>query len=162
MSGGGTHAARGLMSSKLAADTVAPEVMRRCEKESEDAAAQLEAAQARLREFEANVEGLTNRIPQIDMALQKIELDIQTGAKRVAEAEAEKRVRELKSKNRPNEGDLARMAKLDDEIASSEAELEKLKKKAGVVEKAIQDLEKKILDIGGAKLLTQRSKVVRY
>ena len=50
------------------------------------------------------------------------------------------------------------MAKLDNEIASSEAELEKLEKKAGVVEKAIQDLEKKILDIGGAKLLTQRSK----
>ena len=94
MSGGGTHVSRGLMSSKLAAETVAPEVMRRYEKESEDASAQLDAAQARLREFEANVEGLTNRIPQINMALQKIELDIQTGAKRVAEAE--KRVRELK------------------------------------------------------------------
>ena len=40
------------------------------------------------------MEGLTNRILQIDRALQKIELDIQMGAKRVAEAE--KRVRELK------------------------------------------------------------------
>lgn len=48
---------------------------------------------------------------------------------------------------------------MEGEIASSEAELEKLKKKAGVVEKAIQELEKKILDIGGAKLLTQKSKV---
>ncbi|KAI5119782.1 hypothetical protein M0805_009253 [Coniferiporia weirii] len=157
MSGGGTHVARGAMSSKLAAEAVQPEVIRRYEKESEDATGQLEAALMQLREFEASVEGLTRKIPGIDMSLQKIELDIQTGAKRIAEAE--KRVRELKSKSKPDEGDLARIATLDKEIASSTAELEKLKKKAGVVEKAIQDLEKKILDIGGAKLLSQKSKV---
>ena len=38
-------------------------------------------------------------------------------------------------------------------------ELEELREKSGKIEKAIQDLEKKILDIGGAKLLTQKSKV---
>ena len=37
--------------------------------------------------------------------------------------------------------------------------MEKLQDRAAVVEKAIKELEKKILEIGGAKLLTQRSKV---
>ena len=37
-----------------------------------------------------------------------------------------------------------------------------MKDRTFVIETAIKDLEKKILDIGGAKLLTQRSKVVRY
>ena len=48
---------------------------------------------------------------------------------------------------------------MDKEIASSSTDLEKLKKKASVVEKAIQDLEKKIIEIGGSKLLAQKSKV---
>ena len=65
----------------------------------------------------------------------------------------------FRSKSKPDEGDLARIAVLDKEIASADAELEGLKKKAGVVEKAIQDLEKKILEIGGSKLLSQKSKV---
>ena len=65
----------------------------------------------------------------------------------------------FRSKSKPDEGDLARIAVLDKEIASADAELEGLKKKAGVVEKAIQDLEKKILEIGGSRLLSQKSKV---
>ncbi|EJC98646.1 uncharacterized protein FOMMEDRAFT_95979, partial [Fomitiporia mediterranea MF3/22] len=157
MSGGGTHVSRGLMSSKLVAEAVEPEVIRKYEQESNDAARKLEVALAQLREFETSMDNLTRRVPELDMSLQKIDLDIQTGVKRIAEAE--KRVRELKSKSKPDEGDLARIATLDHEIASSTAELEKIKKKASVVEKAIQDLEKKILDIGGAKLLSQKSKV---
>ncbi|KAL5519615.1 SMC4 [Sanghuangporus vaninii] len=157
MSGGGTHVARGAMSSKLTADAVSPETLRKYDQDSEDAAGKLEVALAQLREFEASIDDLTRKVPEMDMSLQKIDLDIQTGVKRIAEAE--KRVRELKSKSKPDEGDLARIVILDKEIASADAELEALKKKSGVVEKAIQDLEKKILEIGGSKLLSQKSKV---
>ena len=94
MSGGGTNVMRGLMSSKLAADAVSPEVLRKYEQESEDVSKKLEAAVAQLREFEASMDGLARKVPEIDMSLQKIDLDIQTGVKRIAEAE--KRVRELK------------------------------------------------------------------
>lgn len=65
----------------------------------------------------------------------------------------------IRLKNKPDEGDLARISVLDKEIAVSEQGLEKLREKSGVIEKAIKDLEKKILEIGGAKLLTQKSKV---
>lgn len=56
-------------------------------------------------------------------------------------------------------GDLARISALGADIASWTEDLEDLQGKSGRIEKAIQDLEKKILDIGGAKLLTQKSKV---
>ena len=38
-------------------------------------------------------------------------------------------------------------------------ELEELRERSGKIETAIQDLDKKILNIGGAKLLMQKSKV---
>ncbi|TDL26418.1 hypothetical protein BD410DRAFT_783474 [Rickenella mellea] len=156
MSGGGTHVAKGAMSSKIQ-DTVQPEVLRRYEKESEDASKKLDAALAEFKDFETQFDGRTKRIPQIDMAIQKVELDIQTGAKRIAEAE--RRVRDLKSQSKPDAGDQARIATLEKEIAASTKELDRLHKDSGAIEKAIQDLEKKILDIGGAKLLSQKSKV---
>ena len=82
------------MSSKLASDAVSPETLRRYEQESEDAAGKLDASLAQLREFETSSDNLTKRVPEIDMSLQKIDLDIQTGVKRITEAE--KRVRELR------------------------------------------------------------------
>jgi structural maintenance of chromosome 4 len=51
------------------------------------------------------------------------------------------------------------MSKLEAEIDQSMSELGDLQDKSSKIETAIQDLEKKILDIGGAKLLTQKSKV---
>jgi structural maintenance of chromosome 4 len=97
MSGGGNHVARGAMSSKLAAEAVQPEVMRRYEKDSEEAARQLVAAQEELREYEMQLESVARRIPQVQMELQKLELDLQTGSSRIVEAE--QRVRDLKCVN---------------------------------------------------------------
>jgi structural maintenance of chromosome 4 len=63
------------------------------------------------------------------------------------------------SQNKPNSGDLARISKLDKEISVSQAALIQLKEKSSGIERDIKELEKKILDIGGSKLLTQKSKV---
>lgn len=94
MSGGGNQVARGGMSSKLAADAVSPDVLKKYERDSEQAAQELEQALRQLRDLEAKMEQLGQSGPQMDMAIEKVNLDIQTGAKRIAEAE--KRVRELK------------------------------------------------------------------
>ena len=94
MSGGGTHVARGGMSSKLAADAVSPDVLRTYEQDSEAAAQQLEQATQELRRLEAEHDSLVKSGPQIDISLQKLNLDIQNGARRIAEAE--KRVRDLR------------------------------------------------------------------
>jgi structural maintenance of chromosome 4 len=45
------------------------------------------------------------------------------------------------------------------DIVSSQEELQNLQEKSGKIEQAIKDLEKKILDVGGSRLLTQKSKV---
>lgn len=94
MSGGGNHVARGGMSSKLAADTVPPEVLRKYEHDSEQTAQELEGALQQLRQMEVEMDSVSRFGPQLDVAIEKANLDIQTGAKRIAEAE--KRVRELK------------------------------------------------------------------
>ena len=60
---------------------------------------------------------------------------------------------------KPDAGDLVRIVKLDEEIAAIQEGLDELQEKAGKVEQAIKDLEDKILEIGGSRLLTQKSKV---
>ena len=64
-----------------------------------------------------------------------------------------------RSQSKPDAGDASRISALEDEIAAATAELEELQDKSGKISKAIKDLEQKILDIGGARLLTQKSKV---
>lgn len=94
MSGGGNHVAKGGMSSKLASEAVSPQTLKVYENESQEAAQQLEEALQNFRRVEAEVENLGKSGPQIDIATEKINLDIQGCSKRIAEAE--KRVRELK------------------------------------------------------------------
>lgn len=94
MSGGGNHVSRGGMSSKFAADAVSPAVLKQYETDCDDAASKLEEALQDLRSVEAEIENLGQSGPEVDTSIQKLNLDIQNGAKRIAEAE--KRVRELR------------------------------------------------------------------
>ncbi|KAI6017477.1 RecF/RecN/SMC [Pisolithus marmoratus] len=157
MSGGGNHVARGGMSSKLAPETVRPEVLRAWEQESEEATRRLEEAQRDLRALEAEAERLTQAGPKLDMDIEKLSLDIKNGRKRVEEAE--QRVRDLKAQSKPDARDVARINALEKEISSSTKELEQLQAKTRTIESAIRDLEKKILEIGGSRLLKQKSTV---
>ncbi|KAI0783153.1 RecF/RecN/SMC N terminal domain-containing protein [Abortiporus biennis] len=157
MSGGGNQVARGGMSSKLANEAVSPEVIRKYEQDSDALAQELEQAQRALRQMELEMDELARAKPQLSLAIEKINLDIQTGTKRIKDAQ--NRVRELKAKNKPDAGDLARIANLDKEIASAETELASLQDKTSSIEAAIKALEQKIMEIGGARLLGQKSKV---
>ncbi|OAX33539.1 hypothetical protein K503DRAFT_869495 [Rhizopogon vinicolor AM-OR11-026] len=157
MSGGGNHVSRGGMSSKLQAEAVSPQVLRTYEQDSEQAARNLEAAQQQLRDIEAEVERLTQAGPEIELSIEKLTMDINNGRKRLSDAE--KRVQDLKAQSKPNAKDIARIKTLDAEIASSTEELEELQSRTGTIDAAIKDLEKKILEIGGSRLLKQKSTV---
>ena len=175
MSGGGSQVSRGGMSSKQAVATVSPQVLRTYEKENEDAANQLQKATADLQEAEMELERLSTRGPELDMAYQKLGLDIENAKKRIIEAD--KRVKDIRhvysissifhncdsylfsSQNKPNTGDLSRISKLEQEIDKASDALEKLKEQSGRIDQDIKNLEKRILDIGGSRLLTQKSKV---
>jgi structural maintenance of chromosome 4 len=94
MSGGGGKPRGGGMSSKLASDAVQPEVLRKYEQDCVSADAQLAEATNELRAAEMQLESVKNSGPQINLEIDKVNLDIQNAGKRVIEAE--KRVRELK------------------------------------------------------------------
>ncbi|EKM61772.1 uncharacterized protein PHACADRAFT_135672 [Phanerochaete carnosa HHB-10118-sp] len=157
MSGGGTQVNRGGMSSKLAADSVSPETLREYEKESEAAHRELDAMLAKYKEMETDVEALQKAGPQIDMAIEKVNLDLQTFTRRIADAE--KRVRGLRGNTKPDSGDVARISTLDAQIEFATQELEGLEERTASIEAEITALEQKILEIGGSRLLAQKSKV---
>ncbi|KAK0209223.1 RecF/RecN/SMC N terminal domain-containing protein [Desarmillaria ectypa] len=155
--GGGGQPARGGMSSKFAAEAVRPEVLKNYERESEEARKELELSTQESREAETERDRLLKVGPEIDLSFEKLGMDIENGKKRIADAE--KRVRELKAQSKPDDGDVTRIAKLEKDIATYTADLKKLQERSSKIEAAIKELEKKILEIGGAKLLAQRSKV---
>jgi structural maintenance of chromosome 4 len=80
-------------SSKLAPEAVGPQTLKAYEKESEEATQQLEEALQSLRHVEAEVENLGKSGPQIDIAMEKINLDIQGCSRRIAEAEKGREVK---------------------------------------------------------------------
>lgn len=93
MSGGGTKVMKGLMSSKFAAESVRPEVIRQYEEEADEADRGLDDF---LKEKKASVmelQELKKRLPAVEMEISKGELDVQTGLKRIADAKA--RLKEL-------------------------------------------------------------------
>ena len=94
MSGGGTKVAHGGMSSKLVADSVGPDIVRRYEKDSDIAAQQLEEALAEVRQAELDNDAVSKKVPKVEMAIHKVELDIRNSSKRIDEAA--KRIQDLK------------------------------------------------------------------
>lgn len=67
--------------------------------------------------------------------------------------------RDFSSKNQISASDKSRISALDATIEAATEELEEIHDRAKGIEEGIKALEKKILDIGGARLLTQKSKV---
>jgi structural maintenance of chromosome 4 len=64
-----------------------------------------------------------------------------------------------RAKSKPDAADNSRISALETEVASASHSLQELQQRATTIEEAIKSLEQKILDIGGARLLTQKSKV---
>lgn len=156
MSGGGNRVARGGMSSKFKADKVAPEVVHRYEQELAVAEGDLQAFMSEKKGLEQQIVQLRKRIPDIEMQMEKIQLDVQTGSKRIAEAE--KRIAELRAQSKPDVGDQKRIASLDTEIAALTKGINKLKEKSGAINEQIKELQNKILEVGGVRLRAIQSK----
>jgi structural maintenance of chromosome 4 len=93
MSGGGARVARGAMSSTFAADDVTPEQVVRLEKERDAAEEALRSHSQALQEMQALLESQRQRVPQIEVELEKVAMDLGIGERRVQEAK--KRVAEL-------------------------------------------------------------------
>lgn len=94
MSGGGNRVSRGAMSSKLQADDVTPEVVAKLERERETAEHELKVFVEDRETVEQELMTLKKRLPELDMALTKAEMDARGSVQRIEETE--KRIQELK------------------------------------------------------------------
>ncbi|KAF9264610.1 RecF/RecN/SMC protein [Marasmius fiardii PR-910] len=157
MSGGGRSQAKGAMSSKFAAEAVRPDVMRKWEKETQDAEVELEEKLTELKHAQDQLTAVKKRVPEIDMEYEKLGLELQTGKMRVVEAD--KRVKTLKEQNKPDASATARIAALEKLMSKAKTELDRLNEKAEEINASLKKIEEKILEIGGSTLMAQKSKV---
>lgn len=93
MSGGGGRPMKGRMSNKIAEDGVSPEHVARCEQEQTVAVEALRIFVEDRQKIDKDLAILRKRLPDIDMSISKIEMDLRTGSKR--REEAERRLAEL-------------------------------------------------------------------
>ncbi|KAI6599198.1 hypothetical protein MCOR04_002480 [Pyricularia oryzae] len=156
MSGGGTTVKKGLMSSKLVADTTKEQVAK-LEGDRDGLEAKFEEFQEYQRGLETRLRELKDEIPRFDTKMQKLKLEIDSGARNLADVQ--RRIEELSREHQPSQTDDNRAAVLEKEIAKLQKEVEKLYGETSSVEEEIKVLQDKIMQVGGEKLRAQRAKI---
>ncbi|TGJ83829.1 hypothetical protein E0Z10_g4969 [Xylaria hypoxylon] len=156
MSGGGKTVKRGLMSSKLAADTTHEQVAK-LESDRDTLDKRFQDFQDQQRDHETRLRDLQDQIPRLDTKMQKIRLEIQSAEKNMADAQ--RRIKELSKEHQPSESDDNRKAALEKDITKLNKEVSKLHAETEGLEAEIKELQDKIMEVGGEKLRAQRAKV---
>lgn len=156
MTGGGTTVKKGLMSSKLVADT-SKEQVAKLEADRDSLEQAFQEFQERQRELEARIHTLKQQIPELDTKMQKINLEIESSARNLADAR--RRMQEIHQEHQPSKSDDSRIAVLEREVAKLNREVEKLHGETSSIEDEIKMLQDKIMEVGGEKLRAQRAKV---
>ncbi|KAI1103368.1 nuclear condensin complex subunit Smc4 [Jackrogersella minutella] len=156
MSGGGNTVKRGLMSSKLVADTTNEQVAK-LESNRDSVEQNFQEFQDHQRELESRLRYLKDQIPQLGTKMQKSGLELQHAEKNLADAQ--RRVKELSKEHQPSQSDDNRVAVLQKEISKLNKEVSKLHAETEGVESEIKELQDKIMEVGGERLRAQRAKV---
>lgn len=156
MSGGGTSKKKGLMSSKLVADT-SKEQVNKLEVDRDALEQKFQEFQEYQRECETRKRNLGNSIPALETKMQKLSLEIESAARNLADAQ--RRIKELSREHQPSQTDDNRLAVLQKEIAKLNKEVEKLRGETATVEEEIKELQDRIMEVGGEKLRAKRAKI---
>lgn len=156
MSGGGTRVARGGMSSKLVAE-VTKEQVTRLEGSRDELEQEFQGFRENQQELETALRSVNDQLPQLDVKMQKIGLEIDSLTRTLADAQ--RRVKEINGEHRPSKTDDNRVGTLEKQIASLEKEVDKLHTETAGVEEEIKSLQDKIMEIGGVRLRGQKAKV---
>ena len=156
MSGGGNTVKKGLMSSKLVADT-SKEQVARLEVDRDALEQDFQKFQERQRELESTLRDLSDQIPKLDTKMSKIGLEVESSARNMTDAQ--RRIKELSEEHQPSQTDDNRVASLGKDITKLNKEIQKLRDETSSVEYEIKALQDKIMEVGGEKLRAQKSKV---
>jgi structural maintenance of chromosome 4 len=182
MSGGGNKVTKGGMSSAALIE-VKPEDIQAMEKESESRVVELRQIQEQQKSLSSEYELLAQKLSICEVELTKCEMDVNSLEQQLVSFQTqEKELRQviflflfplffidfffphlshlIRSKgNVVDEKDLQKMKSLEGDIAERKKEIEKLTKSTQALEDAIKGLQAKIMEVGGIKLKSQKSKV---
>lgn len=158
MTGGGTTVSKGRMSSKLVAETSRDQVSK-LETDRDTQERTYQEFQTQQRELQASLRDLKERIPEAEVMISKIELELESSTRHLADAE--KRVRELSVKNRRSNADesVGRVSVLEKMIEKLKSEIEDLNAETAGIEDEIKALQDRIMEVGGIKLRSQKGRV---
>ena len=156
MSGGGTRVARGGMSAKLVAETTKEQVSK-LEVERDQLEQLLQGYLTSQQELEASLKELTDKLPQMDTAIQKNSLEAESLRRNLADCQ--RRINELTNAQPASNSEEGRMGVLEKQIAKLEKDTDKLRSETGGLEQQIQELQDKIMEVGGIRLRAQKAKV---
>ena len=156
MSGGGTTVKKGLMSSKLVADT-SKEQVAKLEEDRDGWETKFQEFQEYQRECETRLRELNQQIPRLDTKIQKIGLEVDSATKNLADVQ--RRMKEVAKEHQPSASDNSRIASLRQEISKLNKDIEKLREETSSVEEEIKGLQNKIMEAGGEKLRAKRAMV---
>lgn len=156
MSGGGNTVKKGLMSSKLVADT-SKEQVAKLEVDREELERTFQEFQNRQHVLEASLRELEDQIPQLETKMQKLALEAESSTRNLADAQ--KRAKELSKGLQSSDVDDSRINALTKNITQLNKEVDKLGKETAGVEEEIKVLQDKIMEVGGEKLRAQKAKV---
>ncbi|KAG5920688.1 hypothetical protein E4U42_006104 [Claviceps africana] len=156
MSGGGSTVKKGLMSSKIVADTTKEHVAK-LEQDRDKWEGTLQELHEYQRECEGKLKELNTKIPELETTMQKIRLDIESCTRNVSDIK--KRIKEVSHEHQPSASDSNRVEALEKDISKLNAEIEQLRGETASVEADIKALQDKIMEAGGEKLRSQRAKV---
>jgi len=156
MSGGGTRVARGAMSSKQVSE-VSKEHVEKLEVERDELEGQFQAFLEKQRELEQCLREKQEEVPQVETAIQKIQLEIENCNRNLADAE--KRRDDLARELSTTKTDDSAIKTLQKQMSGITKEIEKLHAETASVEEEIQSLQNKIMEAGGIRLRSQKGKV---
>ena len=156
MSGGGARVARGGMSSKLVSET-SKEQVSKLEVDRDQLEKEYQSHQEKQRGLEASVKQFNDQLPQVETAIRRANLDIESVKRNVADVQ--RRVSELAIEQPSSQIDDARIMALEKQIAKLEKELKKLRGETAGLEQEIKELQDRIMETGGIRLRAQKAKV---
>ena len=156
MSGGGTRVAKGGMSSKLVAETTKEQVSK-LELDRDQLEKEFQEYQAKQRQIEASLKDLNDQIPQMETAIHKASLELESVIRNLTDAQ--QRENELTVEQPSSHSDDARILALEKHISTLHKEFEKLRVETASLEEEIKELQDKIMEVGGVRLRAQKAKI---
>ncbi|RDA88631.1 hypothetical protein CP532_5847 [Ophiocordyceps camponoti-leonardi (nom. inval.)] len=157
MSGGGSTVKKGLMSSKLVADT-SKEQVTKLEEDRDAWETKFREFQEYQRTCEGRLRELREEIPQLDTKIQKLGLEVESATRNMADVQ--RRIDDVSKENQPSSADDSRRLKaLQKEVAKLNGEIDQLRGETASVEAEIKTLQDGIMEVGGERLQAQRAKV---